>query len=61
MLVQNFSEAYPASCAMSNVSFLGVKQPGRDDDFSPPSNVELAKGLELYFGLASVHAKSCYG
>jgi hypothetical protein len=61
VLVQNFPEAYPASCTISNVSFLGVKQPGRGDDFSPPSNVELANGLELYFGLASVPAKACYG
>ena len=56
MLGQTFPKAYPASCTMGTVSFLGVKQPGRGDDFSPPSSAELANGLELYFRLASVPA-----
>jgi hypothetical protein len=40
--VQNGSGAHPASYPMgARGSFLGVKQPGREADHSPPSSAEV--------------------
>jgi hypothetical protein len=42
--------AHPASYPMgTRDSFPGVKQPGREVDHSPPSNVEVKEWVELYF------------
>jgi hypothetical protein len=46
--VQTGPGAYPASYAMDNGSFPGVKRPGRGVDHSPPSSVEVKEKVELY-------------
>jgi len=41
------SEAYPATYAMGNCSFVGVKRPGRGVD-TTPSSAEVKERVELY-------------
>jgi hypothetical protein len=47
--VQNSSGAHPASYPMgTRGSFPGVKRPGPEADYSPPSSAEVKEWLELY-------------
>jgi hypothetical protein len=47
--VQNGSEAHQASYPMgTRDTFMGVKQPGREADHSPPSSAEVKECVELY-------------
>jgi hypothetical protein len=48
--VQNDSGAHPASYPMDiRGSFPGVKQPGREADYSPVSSAEARESVELYY------------
>jgi hypothetical protein len=48
--VQNGSGAHPASYPVGiGGSFRGVKRPGREADYSPPSSVEVNEWVALYF------------
>ena len=47
-LVQTGPAVHPASCAMGNGSFPGVKRPGRGVDHPPPSSAEIKGIVELY-------------
>jgi hypothetical protein len=41
-------------CTVGTRSFPGIKRPERGADHPPPSNTEVADGLELYLRLPSV-------
>jgi hypothetical protein len=57
---QNGSGAHPASYPMgTRGSFLGVKQPGREADHSPPSSAEVKECVGLY--LHSPNTPSWHG
>ena len=40
-------EAHPASFTMGTGSFPGVKRPGRDVDYQPPSSAEVKVRVQL--------------
>jgi hypothetical protein len=58
--VQTGPGSHPASCTMSTRSFLGVKQPGRDADPTPPTTDEGTKGpVQACNGTASPFTERC--
>jgi hypothetical protein len=50
--IQTSPGVHPASCTMDTGSFLGVKRPGHDADYPPPSSTEVKKG----YSYTSIHS-----
>jgi hypothetical protein len=48
-ILREIIDVYQVSYPMDNRgSFLGVKRPGREADYSPPSSAEVKEWVELY-------------